>query len=189
MCYLNGIFISQLSEIDWHELTKFAQGESFDPESSIARKIVSKTNSCFLFPYIQRRVETCQISKMEPFYENSFKNTTLTCIFITYLAVDNVVRSNRPEVLCKTHVFKDFVKFLEKHLCQKTQVFSCELCKIFKNTFFHRTLPSGASELRQSCFYFTYISKVDSFLIFFKEIYFDLLDFGLLIASFLVLRL
>ena len=43
-------------------------------------------------------------------------------------------------------VFKSFTKFAGKHLCQSfllkkrlAQVFSCEFCEIFKNTFFYRT--------------------------------------------------
>ena len=54
-------------------------------------------------------------------------------------------RSSRPEVFCRKGVFRNFAKFTEKHLCQSlflnkvealAQVFSCEFCEIFKNTFF-----------------------------------------------------
>ena len=61
-------------------------------------------------------------------------------------------RSSRPEVFCKKDVLKNFSKFTGKHLFQslflieffnklfkkktQTQVFSCEFCEIFKNTFF-----------------------------------------------------
>ena len=59
-------------------------------------------------------------------------------------------RSTRPEVYCKKDVLENFAKFTGKHLCQslffteqkkKTleQVFSCEFCEIFKNTFFIET--------------------------------------------------
>ena len=44
-------------------------------------------------------------------------------------------RSSRPEVFCKKGVFENFAK-----------VFSCELCDIFKNTFFQRAPPVAASE-------------------------------------------
>ena len=65
----------------------------------------------------------------------------------------------------KKGVLKNFTKFTGKHLCQGlfltelqvsglqlylkkealTQVFSCKLCEIFKNTFIHRTPPVAAS--------------------------------------------
>ena len=37
------------------------------------------------------------------------------------------------------------------------QVFSCEICKILKNTFFHRALPVAASVL---CFKSTYQAEL-----------------------------
>ena len=62
--------------------------------------------------------------------------------------------SSHPEVFCEKGVLKNFAKFTGKHLCQSffvnkvaglkpAQVFSCEICKMFKNTFFHR-IPSVA---------------------------------------------
>ena len=69
------------------------------------------------------------------------------------------IRTGRPEVLCKKIVFKNFAIFTGKHLCwslfliklqtsglqlyQKeipTQVFSCEICELFKNTYFEQHL-------------------------------------------------
>ena len=44
-----------------------------------------------------------------------------------------------PEVFCKKAVLKTFAKFTGKHLLWSlfsAQVFSCEYCKIFKNTYF-----------------------------------------------------
>ena len=74
---------------------------------------------------------------------------------------DGIHRDSRPKVFCKKHVLKNFPKFTGKHLCQSlflnkvgglwlqackfikseilTQVFSCEFCEIFKNTFIYRT--------------------------------------------------
>ena len=74
-------------------------------------------------------------------------------------------RSSHPEVLRKKDVLKNFAKFTGKHLYQSlffnkvaslqacdfikketlAQVFSCEFCEIFKNTFFHRTPSVAAS--------------------------------------------
>ena len=50
-------------------------------------------------------------------------------------------RSSRPEVICKKGVLKNFVKLTGKNLCQRlflnlSQVFFCEFCEIFKNTYF-----------------------------------------------------
>ena len=71
-------------------------------------------------------------------------------------------RSSRPGVFCKKG---NFAKFTEKHLCQGlffggvaglgsaalgggetlAQMFSCEFCKVFKNSFSHNTPPLAAS--------------------------------------------
>ena len=67
-------------------------------------------------------------------------------------------RSSRPEVFCKKGSLRNFAKFTGKHLCQSlffnkvagvsketlAQVFSCEFCKISKNTFSCRTPPVAA---------------------------------------------
>ena len=65
-----------------------------------------------------------------------------------------IIRSSRPDVFCKKGVLKNFAKFAGKHLCQSlfikketlTQVFSCEICKISKNTFSYRTPPVAVSQ-------------------------------------------
>ena len=70
-----------------------------------------------------------------------------------------------PEISVKKGVLKNFTKFTGKHLCWKhlrwclffykvaglnfikktpTQVFYCEFCEIFKNTFFTEHLPATA---------------------------------------------
>ena len=75
-------------------------------------------------------------------------------------------RSSRTEVFCKKGVLRNFAKFTGKHLCQclffnkvaglrpatllkrdTGQVFSCEFCKISKNTFSYRTPSVAASVL------------------------------------------
>ena len=65
-----------------------------------------------------------------------------------------MIRSSRPEVFCRKGVLRNFAKFTGKHLCQRlnfikketlAQVFSCELCKIFKNAFFTEQLRTTAS--------------------------------------------
>ena len=58
-------------------------------------------------------------------------------------------------MFCKKGVLRNFAKFTGKHLCQSlffkketlAQVFSCEFCGIFKNTFFYRTPLVAASAL------------------------------------------
>ena len=87
---------------------------------------------------------------------------------IEYLfeAVVRRCRSSRPEVFYKIGVLKNLAKFIGKHLCQSlffnknadvvcnyikketlAQVFFCEFCEIFKNTFFYRTPSVTTSEL------------------------------------------
>ena len=56
----------------------------------------------------------------------------------------------------KKDVLRNFAKFTGKHLCQSVffkkvakkenlaQVFSCEFCEVFKNTFSYRTPPVAA---------------------------------------------
>ena len=73
-----------------------------------------------------------------------------------------IFRSSRPDVFCKKGVLRNLAKFIGKHLCQGlffnkaaglspekealAQVFSCEFCKISKNThLFHRTPLVAAS--------------------------------------------
>ena len=71
-------------------------------------------------------------------------------------------RSSRLEVFCKNDVLKNFAKFTGKHLRQSlnfnkvaglAQVFSCELCKISKNTFSwwnkHNNLTKSSERSRQ----------------------------------------
>ena len=73
-----------------------------------------------------------------------------------------------PEVVYKKSVLRNFAKFIGKHLCQSlffnkvegsacnavkkeslVRGFSCEFCKISKNTFSHRTLPVAVSLVRK----------------------------------------
>ena len=58
-------------------------------------------------------------------------------------------------VIYKKSVLKNFSKFTRKHLCQGfffnkvaclAQVFSCEFCEIFKETFFIEHLRATASK-------------------------------------------
>ena len=74
-------------------------------------------------------------------------------------------------MFCKKGVLKNFANFIGKQLCESlffnkvaglrseacnlikketlAQVFSCEICEIFKNTFFYRIPPVAASEVRR----------------------------------------
>ena len=74
-------------------------------------------------------------------------------------------RSSYRRCSVKKYVLRNFAKFTRKHLCQSlffnkvaglrpvtflkketlAQVFSCEFCKIFKNTFFTKHLRTTAS--------------------------------------------
>ena len=86
-------------------------------------------------------------------------------------------RSSRSEVFCKNDVLRNFPKFIGKHLCQSlifnkvadqacnfiknetlAQVFSCEFCKISKNTFSYRIPPVVAAE---KIFYLTRENSVN----------------------------
>ena len=73
--------------------------------------------------------------------------------------------SSRSHLFFKIGVLKNFANFTGEHLCWSlfltkfftdfikntpTQVFSCEICKIFKNTSFYRTPPVAASVKRDS---------------------------------------
>ena len=71
----------------------------------------------------------------------------------TVIALRNAKRkSNNMKVFRKKGSSKNFVKFKRKHLCQllflinsqvySLKVFSCKLCKIFKNNFFRNTSTS-----------------------------------------------
>ena len=72
-----------------------------------------------------------------------------------------------PEMFCKIIVFTNFINFTGKHLCRslsliklqafraanllketRTQVFSCEICEIFRNNYFEEHLQSTASTMR-----------------------------------------
>ena len=68
--------------------------------------------------------------------------------------------SSRSHVFFKIGVLKNFANFTGEHLCwglfltkfftdfiknTPTQVFSCEICKIYKNTIYYRTPPVAAS--------------------------------------------
>ena len=68
------------------------------------------------------------------------------------------LRSSRSDVFCKKSVLRNFTKFTGQHLCQNlcfhnfiiietlAQVFSCEFCKISKNTCSYRTPQVATSE-------------------------------------------
>ena len=69
--------------------------------------------------------------------------------------------SSLSQVFFKIDVLKNFSNFTGKHQCfglftkvaglkaTPTHVFSCEICEIFKNTFFKTTPPVAASEQTQ----------------------------------------
>ena len=90
-----------------------------------------------------------------------------------------IIKNSQPEVFCQKGVFKNLANFTRKHLCQSiffnnaaglrpeaynfikketlAQVFSCEFCEIFKNTFSYRTPPVAAYILSGIFFIFSVI--------------------------------
>ena len=98
-------------------------------------------------------------------------------------------RSSRLDVFCKKGVLRNFANFIGKHLSQSfliklqaqacnfikketpARVFSCEVCKISKNIYFHRT-PLVAVSIFPCCYvakqfleitYFTDILSLEKF--------------------------
>ena len=64
---------------------------------------------------------------------------------ILRISTRSIDRSSRSEVFCKKRIFKSFVKFTRKHLCQKKRdlwrrCFPVNLAKFLKHCFW-RTLP------------------------------------------------
>ena len=59
-------------------------------------------------------------------------------------SITDTFRSSRMEMFFKIGVLLNFTSLTGKHLCP-TQVFSCEIREMFKNSFFHRTFPVAAS--------------------------------------------
>ena len=68
------------------------------------------------------------------------------CVCVLQLYCTNIIlvsRSSRLEVFCHIGFLKNFAKFTGKRLCwsllfkieSPTQMFFCEFCEIFKNTF------------------------------------------------------
>ena len=73
---------------------------------------------------------------------------------IALVHLELTFRSSHPGVFYKKGVLKNFAKFTGKHQCQSlffnkketlAQVFSCEYCEIFKNTFYAEHLRVTAS--------------------------------------------
>ena len=85
-------------------------------------------------------------------------------------------RGSLSQMFFRMGVLKSFANFIRKHqrwiiftikklqawtLLKRdsTQVFSCEICDIFKNTFFYRTLPVAASEQTQEIYVVHCVAK------------------------------
>ena len=78
------------------------------------------------------------------------KGQSFSCLLRLFHLL-HFLQKKPPEVFCK-EVFSDFATFTESTCAKETlaQVFCCEFCQIFKNTFFHKTPPvaaSGASKI------------------------------------------
>ena len=79
----------------------------------------------------------------------------LTHLIVFLISANKTIQEQSPGVFCKNDVDRNFIKFIGKRLCQSlisnkvaplrpanfskkealAQVFSCEFCKICKNTF------------------------------------------------------
>ena len=88
----------------------------------------------------------------EQYYLHIYTDLLLTKLEMVFL----VTKSSHLRCSMKIGVLKNFVKFTGKHLCQSlffnkeealVQVFSCEFCEIFRNTFFDTTPLVAASVL------------------------------------------
>ena len=79
-----------------------------------------------------------------------------------------LLQKQPPELFCKKRC-SYFAKFTGKHLCQscKPQVFSCEFCEIFKNTFFTDHLRTIASAISYLLINFHVCPTFKSHLVFF----------------------
>ena len=87
---------------------------------------------------------------------NANKNLFLLGFFSHLLKKKFKDRIRRPELFCKKGVLENYAKFTGKRLWQSLlfnkvagqtlpQVFSCEFCKIFKNTFLTEHFRSTTS--------------------------------------------
>ena len=106
----------------------------------------TNSKSCFHCMGYMNFLEKIVMLEINVKYINSFR------IFVPPIKYH---QKEPPEMFCKKGVFKNFVKFTGKHLCQSlffneiaslrpatllkqalAQVFSSEFCEIFKNTVF-----------------------------------------------------
>ena len=130
------------------------------------------TGKIFLFKFFSEifvwygnwdSVIVCGIAGWQYFPINKNFNILITATMIRVShreQLSTTIRSSRPEVFCKNGVLRNFAKFTRKHVCQSVRseacnfikketlapVFSCEFCKVSKNTFSYRTPPVAASE-------------------------------------------
>ena len=64
-------------------------------------------------------------------------------------------RSNRPEVLCKKYVLRNFAKFTGKHLCQRlflNKVAGLRPATLLKKSFWHRCFPVNFAKFLRTPF-------------------------------------
>ena len=82
-----------------------------------------------------------------------FQSQAQAILLIQIIFICFHMRSSHPEVFRKKGVLKNFAKFTGKELqlCQmetSAQMFSCEFCEMFKNTFLQRTPPVAVCSTR-----------------------------------------
>ena len=70
-----------------------------------------------------------------------------------FRSIPDKFRSSRSQRFLKISVLKNFANFTGKHLCWslfliKRQLFSCEICEIFKNIFFFQNTSGCFGKLK-----------------------------------------
>ena len=92
-------------------------------------------------------------------FSGSFPDSVVWGCMFTF----GIVRNSRLQMFFEIGVLKNFAIFTEENLCwsllliklqafRPTQVFSCEYCEIFENSFFYRTPLVLAFKLLQQVF-------------------------------------
>ena len=128
---------------------------TYKTRSKLIHKIQCDSHIVCAFAENKRKASFWAILILSKYYDISLQFCTSYVMMCSWdIATD---KSSRPEMFCQKGILRNFANFTGKHLCQGffvikkatlPQVFSCKFCKIFKNSFFRRTRPVAASELK-----------------------------------------